>query len=268
MFGLANCFENGCKYYFDVEAFFFDEPEEIKKEENAACKIELIELTGLSDSESNDNDEPLEKSTTVPKNRLRKLELQTIAQTLSDISEGMVKYDINDLILMADAERKAEPINQNGTSGKPDEENTAQRPNSKPGARKYNQVSQTQGQGWTLVEILTFVCKGHKKYHLVDLALLITTLAKTTPDNYPKIFDELGERYSKEGKDYGITGSRWKRLWERYRDTLDKCVSELRRGDKSLDGILSNKSKRNDTDSPLPPAASDTESETKFESRK
>ncbi|KAG8940854.1 hypothetical protein FRC00_012753, partial [Tulasnella sp. 408] len=162
----------------------------------------------------------------------------------------------------ADSERKAQLYNQTGPSGNgPDKKNTSKRLNSKPGARKYK----SQGPGWTLAEILPLVCKGHKKYQIEDLALLIITLARTTPDEYQSAFDELGESYREEGKEYGITGGRWKGLWQRYRDTLDKCIRELRRGDESLDGISSNKTRRDDTDSPPPPAASDIESQTKSE---
>lgn len=30
-----------------------------------------------------------------------------------------------------------------------------------------------QAPGWALVEILSFLCKGHKKYQIEDLALLV-----------------------------------------------------------------------------------------------
>ncbi|KIO26514.1 hypothetical protein M407DRAFT_24234 [Tulasnella calospora MUT 4182] len=93
------------KYYPKVEEFFRVDESEYVKDEDPEGKVELIDLTGLSDEEE-DEEKPLERLNTEPdgqkstRARGSPQDRRTAAQILSAIAKKTAKYKIEDLALM------------------------------------------------------------------------------------------------------------------------------------------------------------------------
>ncbi|KIO26513.1 hypothetical protein M407DRAFT_24233 [Tulasnella calospora MUT 4182] len=161
------------KYYPKAEEFF-DESENIK-EEDPECKIELIDLTGLSD------------------------------------------YD-------------------------EDEERPLERLNAEPGGKKSTRARGPPQDRRTAAQILSVISRRTAKYKIGDLALMIKELANTSRENFRVTFNELGATYRAEGKEYGVKGGSWAKLFTRNQDSYKLCIKKLRQGDTSLNNLIPNES--------------------------